>query len=356
MKKVLVTGSQSYIGSVLTPYLKSAGYGCVGMDAGFIKDCLLYPEVDSSTIFKDSRDITLKDLKGYDVVIHLSGISNDPFKNFDPAKIYNPVRNYTLRIAKLCKKLGIRFIFASSCSVYGKGTDKLSTENSRVYPQTPYSLNKLQVENDLEKISDKSFVPIALRFATAFGLSPRMRFDLVINMFTGMGYTTGKIILNSNGQAWRPFVHINDICKAIMSAIEVKTGGSKPLIINVGSSDENYQIITLAKLVQKQIPGCKLEMLTQNKIVQNELIKDRKIQDGVDSRNYKISFEKISKVFPGFACDFTVKKGIRQMLNKYREIKLTKEKFENIKFYRLQKFEQLIKKGLLTEELKWIKT
>lgn len=357
MKKILVTGSQSYIGSVLTPYLIKNNYECIGLDAGFIKDCLLYPQSDVKTIYKDVRNISRKDLKEIDVVVHLSGISNDPFKNFDPAKVYNPVRIYTLKVAKLCKEMGIKFIFSSSCSIYGKGINGYSNEESKVFPQTPYSLNKMQIEQDLSAITDKNFTPIILRFATLFGLSPRMRFDLVINMFTAMAFTTGEIILNSDGKAWRPNVYINDVCNAIKCAIDFDPPSGKPFILNVGDTSQNFQIINLAKMVQQEIPGCKLTFLSQNSNLKDnfELIKDRKIQDGVDSRNYKISFEKIEKVFPKFKCEWTVKKGIKEMLKKFKDIKLTKVQFEDINFYRLQKFEWLIRKGYLTEDLKWIK-
>ncbi len=355
MKKILVTGAQSYIGSVLTPFLIKNGYECIGIDAGFIKDCKLYPGKDAKMIYKDARDLSEKDLNGFDIVVYLAGISNDPFKNFDPKKVYDPVRQHTIRTAKLCKKLGIKFIFSSSCSVYGKGTDDLMSEESKVFPQTPYSLNKLQIEQDLIKLSDKGFVPIVFRFATVFGLSPRMRFDLVVNMFTAMAFTTKKIILNSDGKAWRPLVHIEDVCKAIKFGIDHKTSGNKPIILNVGSSSLNYQIIDLAKMVQKIIPDCKISFLNQIKSAPKELIQDRKIQDGVDSRNYKISFVKIRKVFEGFECDYTIQKGIQQMVNKFKQLKLTKKDFEDINYYRLQKFESLIKAGLITEQLKWIK-
>lgn len=355
MKKILVTGSQSYIGSILTPYLLQENYEVTGIDSGFIKDSLLYPQSDAKTIYKDVRDLAKRDLKGYDVVVHLAGISNDPFRNFNPKKVYDPVRDYTLKIAKHCKSLGIKFIFASSCSVYGKGTDGLQTENSEVFPQTPYSLNKLQIEESLLKITDSSFTPIIFRFATVFGLSPRMRFDLVINMFAAMAYTTGKIILNSDGKAWRPFAHVKDISKAIKYAIEYQPPKGKQIILNVGNSSQNYQIITLANIIQSQIPGSEVTFINKASTpINKELIKDRKLQDGVDSRNYKISFEKIKTVFPGFKCDFTVKKGVKEMLKKFEEINLTKQQFENIDFYRLQKFESLIKKGLLSEDLRWI--
>lgn len=355
MKKILVTGSQSYIGSVLTPYLRKNGYEVFGIDSGFIKDCLLYPHNDGETIYKDVRSITQKDLKGFDAVVYLAGISNDPFKNFDPAKVYDPVRTHTIKTAKLCKKLGIKFIFSSSCSVYGKGINDYYDESSKVFPQTPYSLNKLQIEGDLAKITDKSFTPIIFRFATAFGLSPRMRFDLVINMFAAMAYTTGKIILNSDGQAWRPFAHVEDICKAIKYAIDFNPKKGEKIILNVGSTSENFQIIDLAKMVAKKVNGCKVSFLNKTTDPSLELIKDRKIQDGVDSRNYKISFEKIRKIFPGFECNWTVKKGMKSMLKKFKEVKLTKNDFQDIKFYRLQKLEWLIKNGYISEDLFWLK-
>lgn len=356
MKKILVTGSQSYIGSVLTPFLAKNGYKTAGMDTGFIKDCLLYPSSDVDTIYKDVRDIKTNNLKGFDVVVYLAGISNDPFKNFDPKKVYDPVRHHTMQSAKLCKKLGIKFIFSSSCSVYGKGINGYSDETSKVFPQTPYSINKIQIEEDLAKITDKGFTPIIFRFATVFGLSPRMRFDLVINMFTAMAYTTGKIILNSNGQAWRPNVYINDICKAIKYAIDYNPPPGQKIILNVGNTSQNYQILDLSKIVQKQIPGCEITFihLTDTQI-NKELIKDRKIQDGVDTRNYKISFDKIKKVFLGFECDWTVQKGVKAMLKKFKEIKLTKKQFVDINFYRLQKLEWLIKNGYVSDNLRWMK-
>ncbi len=355
MKRILVTGSESYIGSVLTSYLRKNGYEVTGIDAGFITDCLLYPTTDTATIYKDTRNLKESDFKSFDAVVYLAGISNDPFRSFDPKKIYDPVRNHTIKAAKLCKKLGIKFIFSSSCSVYGKGTDKMSDEKSAVFPQTPYSLNKLQIEQDLAKLTDENFRPIALRFATVFGLSPRMRFDLVVNMFAAMGYITKKIILNSDGQAWRPFVHVRDVCKAIKYAIEYKPKTNLLTIVNVGSSKSNFKIIDLAKKVSKKIPGCEVSFISKSQTFNKELIQDRKLQDGVDSRNYKISFDKIKKIFKGFKCDYTIEKGIREMIDKYCEIELTKKQFENIKFYRLQKFEDLIKKGLITEKLEWIK-
>lgn len=355
MKKVLVTGSESYIGTVLTAYLKKKGYEVTGLDTGLITDCTLYPTQPVKTIYKDTRQIELSDMKGYDAVVYLAGISNDPFRNFDPKKVYDPVREHTIKTAKLCKKLGIKFIFSSSCSIYGKGIESLMDEESEVFPQTPYSLNKLQIEQDLNKISDHNFAPIIFRFATVFGSSPRMRFDLVLNMFTAMAYTTKKIILNSDGKAWRPLVHVLDVCQAIWKALEFNNESGKPLILNVGDSKSNYQIIELAKLVKQEIKGCEIIFLNQAKATSTELIKDRKIQDGVDSRNYKISFEKIQKTLKGYKIKYTVVDGIKEMIEKFKEINLTTQDFENLKFYRLQSLEELIKSSQINEELEWIK-
>lgn len=357
MKKVLVTGSQSYIGSVLTPYLRESGYETVGIDAGFIKDCFLYPANDAETIYKDARNIKREDLRNFDAVVYLAAISNDPFKQLDPSKVYDPVRQHTIKTAYLCKKLGIKFIFPSSCSVYGIGGDKLADEDSPLFPQTPYSINKVQIEKDLTEISDANFTPIIFRFATAFGLSPRIRFDLVINMFTGMAFTSGKIVLNSDGKAWRPNVYVNDICKAIRYGIDYDPPPGKPIILNVGDTSENYQIIDIAAIVKEEAPGCQITFL--NKVtgtVNKKLIKDRKIQDGVDKRDYKISFGKIKKIFPTFKCDWTVRKGVKEMLNKFKEINMTKKQFENINFYRLQRLEWLIGRGYLSSDLYWRKT
>lgn len=356
MKKILVTGSESYIGSVLTTYLQKRNYQVTGIDTGLISECILYPSYPVYTIYKDTREIKEEDIKGFDAVVYLAGISNDPFRNFDPEKIYDPVRRHTLKTAKICKKLGIKFIFSSSCSVYGKGIDQLMDEDSEVFPQTPYSLNKLQIEQDLSRLSDQSFAPIILRFATVFGSSPRMRFDLVLNMFCAMAYTTKKIILNSDGKAWRPLVHILDVCQAIQKAIEYNNRTASPMILNVGNSKSNYQIIELAKLVKNRIKDCEIVLINQaKKTAVNQLITDRKIQDGVDSRNYKISFEKIEKVLKGFKTKYSVLAGVKEMLDKFSEIELSKDDFENIKFYRLQTLEQLINKGLVNEELEWVK-
>ena len=357
MKKILVTGSLGYIGSVLIPYLNESNLECAGYDTGFFKDCYLYPPQEQKTILKDMRDFTRDELRNIDTVVHLAGISNDPFGDIKPEKVYDPARVYSLRLARLCKDRGIKFIFASSCSVYGRGSHQLLTEESATDPQTPYSSNKLQIESDLGEISDKDFSPVILRFATVFGLSPRMRFDLFINMFVAMALTTKKIILNSDGKAWRPNVHIDDVCKAIRYCIDYDHTPEKPLILNVGDTQQNFQIIKVAEMIKNEIPSCEITYLQNigNSSPLKDLVKDRKIQDGVDTRTYQVSFELIKNIFPGFQCDWSVQKGIQAMMQYFKELPLTEEQFNNIGFYRLQKMEYLLKNGYLSEDLFWIK-
>jgi len=276
MKKILITGSLGYIGSVIMPYLGKQGYDCTGLDTGFFQDCTLFSAEEENTVFKDVRDITKDDLKNVDVVVHLAGIANDPLKTLHPEKVYEPVRKYTCQLARLCKGLGVKFIFASSCSVYGAAPNEISDEKSKPNPVTPYSLNKLQIEEDLTKLSDKEFSPdltklsdkefspVILRFATVFGLSPRMRFDIVVNMFVGMAITSGKIVMNSTGQVWRPFLHIQDACKAIRYGIEAEPD-QNPFVLNVGDTSENYQIITIAQMVKDAFPGSEITFLQTGK-------------------------------------------------------------------------------------------
>lgn len=358
MKRILVTGSLGYLGSVLTKSLTESGFDCIGYDTGFFKDCLLYPPPATETVFRDARDITEADLKNIDVVVHLAGISNDPMGKMDASRVYDPTRVYSLNIAKLCKKLGVRFIFASSCSVYGLGEDELLTELSPTHPQTYYSLNKLQIEEDLRSISDKDFSPVALRLATVFGSSPRLRFDVVVNMLTGMALADGTIVLNSDGKSWRPNLHILDVCQAIRRAIELGYRGGELLVLNVGADENNLQVIQIANIIQRVVPGCELKFLAENPELDKEgLIRDRKIkQEGGDTRTYKVSFDKIRKTLPGFKCEWSVEQGVRDMAALFKELFFNKEAFKRRGFYRLQELEYLYENGYLSDDLFWLKS
>jgi cupin fold WbuC family metalloprotein len=355
MKRVLVTGSLGYIGSVLTPYLQSAGFDCVGQDVGFFSGGTLYPPADAPTLFRDSRDIAPADLDGVQAVVHLAGISNDPMGKLDAASVYDPTRGYSARLAKMCKDRGIAFIFASSCSVYGIGSDELLTETGPTHPQTGYSLNKLQIEEDLRALAGKAFSPIALRFATIFGRSPRLRFDVVVNMLTGLAATTGKIVLNSDGQSWRPNLHILDACRAVRAAIDLDYDGGDLLVLNVGRDDNNLQVLDIAKAIQRVVPGCELRFLSESPDLDRDgLIKDRKVRDGGrDTRTYKVSFEKIRQVMPQFSCEWTVEEGARDLVTLFEQIRLDTATFKRREFYRLQQLEYLHGNGYVSDALRW---
>ena len=356
-KKILVTGSLGYIGTALTPHLLDLGFSVLGLDTGFFNNCKLFEKNDTDVLIADMRNFDEKLLDNIDVVVHLASIANDPFGNLDPKEIYDPITKYSIFLAKLCKEKGIKFIWPSSCSVYGISKDIID-EESTLDPQTAYSKNKVEFEKELIKISDHSFQPIILRLATLYGFSNRIRFDLVLNMFAGMSYLNKKIVLNSNGQSWRPVVHINDVIKAIVTCIkdEPVSSNDNALILNVGCTDDNYKIVDLAKKVSSSNPGTKVEFINYKKDLDEDQnrITDQNINDGVDVRTYRVSFEKIKKVYPNFFTDWNIKKGVTQMLEKFDELNLKSNDFNDPKFYRLKTMEKLFNNGLIDVQLNWI--
>jgi nucleoside-diphosphate-sugar epimerase len=355
-KKVLVVGSQGYLGSRLTEYLNERGYQCSGIDTGFFEGGKLTTPEQISTVKKDARSITEKDLEGFGSVILLAGISNDPFGHMSSEQIYDPTREYAEAIAAMCKKLGIKFLYPSSCSVYGAtSADGRLSETSPTNPQTPYSINKLQVEEKLSALADQSFSPVALRFGTVYGLSPRIRFDVVINMLCGLALTTKKITLNSNGQAWRPNLHIEDACESFRCCLEWEPNSGELTVFNVGCNEDNYKIIDIAKVIKENVGGAELSYLDGNiKDAESELIKDRKIQDGVDTRTYQVSFDKIHETLPGFKCNWSVESGIVNLLDELKKIPLDGQSFNRREFYRLQQIEFLHQTNLIDDNLFWL--
>ena len=354
MKKILIVGNQGYLGSHLTQYLGSRGFDCQGIDTGFFKDGKLTNPEAVETKDTDARFINEVDIFGFDAVILLAGISNDPFGHMSSEQIYDPTRDYALKIAGLCKKLGVKFLYPSSCSVYGAAVDDcLLDEDMATNPQTPYSINKLQVEEGLRELADDSFTPIALRFGTVYGMSPRIRFDVVINMLCGLALTTSKVVLNSNGEAWRPHLHIDDACESFRRCLDWEINSGELIVLNVGRNEDNLKVIDIAKMIHSSVDGSELTYLAASD--EESLIKDRKIQDGVDTRTYKVSFDKIHKSLPGFKCKWTVEKGVKQLLTELKEIGLNKESFNRKEFYRLQQIEFLHKQNMIDDDLFWVK-
>ncbi|MBI4423392.1 MAG: NAD-dependent epimerase/dehydratase family protein [Elusimicrobia bacterium] len=357
MRKVVIAGAGGYIGSVLAPYLAERGLDVLAYDTGFFEDSLLSEYRGPAVVRKDMRDAVQGDFAGADAVVMLAGISNDALGGLSAETVYAPTRDYAVKVARYCKTLGAKFIYASSCSIYGRGGAALAHEGSEVFPQTPYSLNKLEVEQELAKLADRDFAPISLRFATVFGPSPRIRFDVFVNMFAGMALTSKRLVLNSDGSAWRPSLHILDACKAVHACLGLRTHASGHLVLNVGEDSENYQIRTVAELVRDRVPGCRIEFLGQSKDGLSsqfaELVKDRKVSDGVDTRSYQISFAKIKRAIPGFRCDWSVPKGIDNLIDELERAGLDEEKFLNPKFYRLQALELLHRNGRINDRLRW---
>ena len=350
-EKVLITGSEGYFGSILKSYLQKKYLDIRCLDTNFFSNCYLYKnEIGNHLYHKDVRFISEDDLEGVGTVVHLAGISNDPFGGLLSEEVYDFSLDYTERLASLCKKKNINFIFASSCSVYGKTktTEELN-EKSQTNPQTGYSKNKLQIENILLDQSDVNFKPIILRFSTLYGLSPKMRFDIVINMLTGMAVSEKEIQLNSNGLAWRPFIHILDACKAIYLSINAFKKSPDFQIFNIGSTHENYRIIDIAKIIENIVDGSKIIFLNKD---DSTVFADKKIQDGVDTRTYKVNFERAEK-YINFKTDFRVIDGVKQMKKKFEEINLTPKKLKEIKYYRLQKMNELYESGKINKKLLW---
>lgn len=355
-KRILISGSEGYVGSVLAPYLLGCGYEVTGLDSGFFKDAFLYDVPQYRVINKDARDFSYEDVKGIDAVVHLAGISiNDPFGNLPPERIYAPTRQYARDIAALCKKAGVRFIFASSCSVYGNSVQGLLNEDSSVAPQIEYAQNKLQIEKDLYALADGSFAPIALRFATAFGLSPRMRFDIVVNMLAGMAAAEGKTVLNSDGQAWRPNVHITDIARAVECAL-CSSWNKGLLVLNVGREDNNMKIIDIARLVSEE-GGAPISFASSvARGAGSDLVTNRMISaSGTDARNYRVSFARIREHFSDFKCTHSVRDGVREMLAFFRKRGLTSEQFRSRGFYRIKRLEDLYAAGKIDGDVRWKK-
>ena len=341
MKKILVTGSEGYIGSVLVPLLIDNGFEIVGLDTCFYQEGNLNEATykNYELIKKDIRDLKKEDFKDYNFygIVHLAALSNDPLGMLDEQLTYDINHLASVNLAKIAKDLKIeRFVFASSCSLYGQGGSKALTENSPSNPQTAYGKSKILAENDISQLADDKFSPTFMRNATAFGFSPRMRFDIVVNNLSGFAKVEKEIKILGDGKPWRPLVHVKDICKSILVVLNAEKNVIHNQAYNVGSSSENYQILSIAEHCQKFFPECKIS-ISQN--------------DSGDTRNYNVSFNKISEQL-NYKIDFDLNKGIEDLKNIYDEIDLN-EQFTHRYYTRLKQINHLIENKLIDTNLRW---
>lgn len=338
--KVLVTGTDGYLGCPLVPRLVRAGHEVIGLDTGYYRDGWLFNGVDITphTRIKDLRQATAEDFDGVEAVVHMAELSNDPLGELRPGITHEINHQGSLHLARLAKAAGVRrFVYMSSCSVYGIATEAEITEVSAVNPQTAYAECKTLVERDLAPLADDGFSPTFLRNATVFGASPRQRFDLVLNNLAGLAWTTQRIAMISDGTPWRPLVHVEDVGKAIECVLAAPRELVHGQVFNVGDDAQNYQIRQIAEIVADVFPGCALSF--------GEL--------GGDNRSYRVSFDKIHRDLPGFSCEWDAERGARQLRGVFERIGLTEELFQATPFTRLRALEHLIATGQLDAGLYW---
>lgn len=340
--KIFLTGIEGYIGSVLAPYLIKSGHEVTGLDTGYYRSGWLYHDTTQSIfpkfLNKDLRKVNKNDIEGFDAVIHLAELSNDPLGQLNPEITYEINYMGSVQLARLCKSCGIRrFIYTSSCSVYGTNGNDYKTEESELNPQSTYAECKIMVEREVSKLADDRFSPVFLRNATAYGASPKMRFDIVLNNLCGLAWCNKSIEMISNGTPWRPLVHILDICKAIKLSLEAPLENIHNEVFNVGSTRENYQIKDIADVITSVFKNCTIKIGTENN----------------DPRSYKVSFEKIKKMLPEFSCDYDLKQGAIQLYKLFNSIDLKTEEFNSKSYIRLKELKYLIETKQVDEQLYW---
>jgi nucleoside-diphosphate-sugar epimerase len=340
--KVLVTGHNGYIGAVLVPMLVEAKHAVTGLDTDFFAGCNFNCGVASvPSIHKDIRDVTVTDLTGFDAVIHLAALSNDPLSDLNPECTYEINHRASVRLAQLAKEAGVpRFLFSSSCSLYGlaAGADFL-TESAAFNPVTPYGESKVFVEKDVSRLADDNFSPTYLRNSTAYGVSPRLRADLVVNNLVGFAYTTGEVLIASDGTPWRPLVHVEDICRAFLAILHAPRELVHNQAFNVGRTEENYQIREIAAMVEKIVPGSHVKYAEGG---------------GPDLRCYRVNCDKIARTLPEFRPQWSVRRGIEQLYSSFKKHSLTLEEFTGSHYIRIKHLRSLLATWRLDPALKWL--
>jgi nucleoside-diphosphate-sugar epimerase len=338
--RVLITGHDGYIGAVMVPVMQAAGHEVVGLDTGFFEDCGTGVDYNGfAAARKDIRDVTAEDLQGVDAVAHLAALCNDPLGNLNADWTHDINHRASVRLAEMSREAGVRrFIYASSCSMYGAAGDGLINEEAPLHPLTPYAVSKVRAEEDISALATDDFSPVFMRNATAYGMSPRLRADIVLNNFVCWAYTTGKIRIMSDGTPWRPIVHIEDISRAFAAAMVAPREAIHNQAFNVGVNEENYQVRELAEIVREIVPGCTVEYAEGG---------------GPDPRSYRVDFTKLNEMLPEFRPKWDARRGAQELYDAVQGARLTAEEFQNRKFTRLVQFKYLLDSGRLDDTLRW---
>lgn len=349
--RVLVTGHKGYIGTVLVPMLQEHGHDVVGLDSDLYRGSTFGTlDMNIPEILKDVREVEAADVNGFDAILHLAGLSNDPLGDLDPNLTHDINHKASVRLATLAKEQGVaRFIFSSSCSNYGaSGSDDWLVEESSLNPVTPYGQTKVLVEQDVSKLADDTFSPTFLRNATAYGVSSRLRFDLVLNNLVAWAFTTGTVLLKSDGTAWRPIVHIEDISRAFIATLHAPRETIHNEVFNVGRNEDNYRIRDIAQIACDAVPNSRVEFAAQSDDPDK-----RQFNVGKDPRNYRVDSSKILRVLPEFQPQWDAKRGAQQLYEAFTANNVTREDFEGPRYQRVAHIRHLLSEGKLDNTLRW---